>query len=68
MDDETRAAFEALMARMNDQHERLINMITSLQTDFSNTKGFLIGDALVIGRRMRSVEDRLDDLERGSGP
>jgi hypothetical protein len=70
MDDETRAFLEAmearLMARMNNQHERLINVITSLQNDFSNTKGFLIGDALVLGRRVRTVEDRLDDLERGA--
>ena len=69
MDDETKAFLEAmearLMARMNNQHERLINVITSLQNDFSNTKGFLIGDALVLGRRVRTVEDRLDDLERG---
>jgi hypothetical protein len=43
-------------------------VVTALQNDFANTKGFLIGDALVMGRRMRSVEDRLDDLERGSGP
>jgi len=70
MDDETKAFLEAmearLMARMNNQHERLINVITSLQNDFSNTKGFLIGDALVLGRRVRTVEDRLDDLERGA--
>jgi hypothetical protein len=71
MDDESKAflvAMEArLMARMNNQHERLINVVTALQNDFANTKGFLIGDALVMGRRMRSMEDRLDDLERGSG-
>lgn len=67
MDDETRAAFAALMSRMNDQHERLINIITSLHTDFSNTKGFLIGDALVMGRRVRAVEDRLDDIEKKEG-
>jgi hypothetical protein len=73
MDDETKAAFaaidarfDALMARMNNQHERLINIITSLHTDFANTKGFLIGDALVLGRRVRTIEDRLDDLERGA--
>jgi len=70
MDDDTKAFLEAmearLMARMNNQHERLINVITTLQNDFSNTKGFLIGDALVLGRRIRTVEDRLDDLERGA--
>ncbi len=55
MDDETKAflvAMEArLMARMNDQHERLINAITSLRRDFQNTKGFLIKDSLVRVRK-----------------
>ena len=68
MDDETKAlllAIEArLVARMNDQHERLIDAMTSLRSDFDNTKGFLIGDALVLGRRLRGIEDRLDDLEK----
>jgi hypothetical protein len=51
MDDETRAAFEALMTRMNDQHERLIDAMASLRRDFQNTKGFLIEDSLVLGQR-----------------
>lgn len=63
MDDDTRKAFADLMALMNNQHERLIERINSLARDFENTKGFLIGDALVIGRRVSGVEKRLDDLE-----
>ena len=64
MDDETRDAFATLMTRMNDQHERLLDMMTSLRDDFANTKSFLIGDSLVVGRRVRGIEDRLDDLEK----
>ena len=68
MDDETKAflvAMEArLMARMNDQHERLINAMTSLRRDFQNTKGFLIEDSLVLGERTTIVENRLDRLEK----
>ncbi len=66
MDDETREAFATMMARMNDQHERLIERINSLAHDFQNTKGFLIKDSLVLGQRTTIVEDRLDDLERGA--
>lgn len=66
MDDDTRKAFADLMALMNNQHERLIERLNSLARDFQNTKGFLIDDALVLGRRMSSVEKRLDNLERPS--
>jgi arylsulfatase A-like enzyme len=63
MDDETKAAFttleahmnarfDALMTRMNDQFERVID-----------TMG-LLEDAIVLGRRVASIEDRLDKLER----
>ena len=40
------AATEArLMRLMNDQHERVINDLTMLRSDFVNTKDFLIRDA-----------------------
>jgi hypothetical protein len=68
MDDETRAAFAALMGPMNTQHERLIERINSLARDFQNTKRFLIDDALTIGRRVSNVENRLDDLDRNAKP
>ena len=71
MDDETKAAFGAvnarfddMMARMNDQFERVINEIQSQRQDFLNAKGFLLEDALIMGRRLYSVEKRLDELER----
>jgi hypothetical protein len=75
MDDETKAAFttleahmnarfDALMTRMNDQFERVIDTMGSLSTDLRNTKAFLLEDAIVLGRRVASIEDRLDKLER----
>ena len=40
-----------LTARMDDDSERALNRLTSLEQDFQNTKGFLVGDALVSSRR-----------------
>lgn len=67
MDEETRDAFTTLMKRMNDQHERLLDAVTSLRRDFQNTKGFLIEDSLVLGQRTTNAENRLDGLERKQG-
>ena len=75
MDDETRAAFatleahmngrfHALITRMNVQFERVIDTMGSLNTDLRNTKSFLLEDAIVLGRRISNVEDRLDRLEK----
>ena len=56
MDEDIRKAFDELMARMNSQHERLIDRINSLARDFQNKKRFLIEDALTLGRsRISSV-------------
>lgn len=76
MDEETRQAFAelkaaiaelsgTLTARMNDQHERLLNRLASLEADFTNTKGFLVGDAVVAGRRWLDLDERVSRLERG---
>ena len=64
MDDETRAAFAALMTRMNDQFEKVIDRINLLGADFRNTKAFLIEDAIGMERRMFSLEDRITRLEK----
>ena len=53
-----------LVARMNDQHEQLLDRLTALEADFLNTKGFLIEDAIVSGRRNAQMEARLTRLER----
>lgn len=68
MDEETRAYLDAikaeLMTQMNNQHERVIDEITTLRADFQNTKGFLVEDALVTGRRLSITEQRVTRLER----
>nr|WP_294550939.1 hypothetical protein [uncultured Rhodopila sp.] len=64
MDDETKAAFAEMMARMNDGFERVLNEISTLKTDFQNTKGFLLEDSIVTSRRTLTIEDRLSALER----
>jgi hypothetical protein len=69
MDEELRLHLEAmeerLMARMNTQHERLIESTDGLRSDFQATKGFLLEDAIVTGRRLLTIEERLSRLERG---
>lgn len=64
MDDETKQAFAALLARMNEGFERTLNRLEALEKDFANTKGFLIGDSLVASRRWLDPEDRVAGLER----
>jgi len=68
MDEELRKYLEAmegrLTARMNDQHESVLNRLTSLEGDFQNTKGFLVEDAIISGRRWMDHETRLGRLER----
>jgi uncharacterized protein (DUF1778 family) len=69
MDEELRGYLEAmegrLTARMNDQHERVLNRLASIERDFQNTKDFLVGDALVSGRRWLDLEARVTKLEDG---
>jgi len=52
-----------IMARV----DRLQDAVTALARDFQNTKGFLIDDALTLGRRVSGVENRLDDLDKDGG-
>jgi len=74
MDEELKAYLDGMESRImkmegrlikliNDQHERLIDKVGTLSRDFQNTKGFLIEDAIVLGRRMTNIENRLDDLK-----
>lgn len=64
MDDELRAYLDAMRQEFNDAQERLINRFAALEQDFQNTKGFLIGDALVSGRRWLDLDERVSCLER----
>ncbi len=50
MDDETRAALARLEAHMNGGFDAMMTR--------------LLEDAIVLGRRISNVEDRLDRLER----
>jgi hypothetical protein len=52
---------ERLLTRFNDGQESLLNR---LKADFQNTKGFLVDDAIVSGRRWFEVDRRLSRVER----
>jgi hypothetical protein len=70
MDEELRQYLEAmearLTARVNDRHERLLNRLTAIERDFTNTKDFLVGDSLISGRRWLDLEAPVAKLERGA--
>ena len=69
MDEEMRRYLEAmegcLMMRLNNSEERILNRLDALERDFTNTKGFLVGDSLTSGRRWFDLEARVTKLERG---
>jgi hypothetical protein len=47
MGDELRAHLGAMRKEFNDGQGRLLNRLASLEQDFQNTRGFLVGDAIV---------------------
>jgi hypothetical protein len=55
--------FRRFVAQINDKLERILNRMTSLEGDFQNTKGFLVNDAAIGGRRWLDLEDRVTKLE-----
>jgi hypothetical protein len=69
MDADLRAHLEAMegriMAKINDGQERIINRLSSIERGFTNTKGFLVEDAVVTSRRWLDMDDRVTKLERG---
>ena len=71
MDEETKRFLDAmearLTARLNDNFERILKRLTSLEQDFQNTKGFLVGDALVSSRRWLDLEARVAKPENKNG-
>ena len=64
MDEELRTYLDAMRKEFNDAQEKLLNRLAALEQDFQNTKGFLIGDALVSGRRWLDLDERVSRLER----
>ena len=69
MDEELRAYLDAMRRELNDAQERLLNRLTSLEHEFQNAKGFLVGDAVISSRRWLNLDERVTRLERGGkGP
>lgn len=64
MDEELRAYLDALIGRMNTKLDEILNKLSALRADADNTKTFLIEDALTLGRRMTSLEERIEALEK----
>jgi len=64
LDEELRDYLDAMLVKINDGQERLLNRMASLEQDFINTKGFLVGDAIVSGRRWLDLDERVGRLER----
>jgi hypothetical protein len=60
MDDDE---FRRFVAQINDKLEQILNRLVSVESDFQNTKGFLIGDAALSGRRWLDLEARVTKLE-----
>ena len=71
MDEETKRFFDAmearLTARLNDNSERILNRLASLERDLENTKSFLVGDALIGSRRWLDLDARVTKLESKNG-
>lgn len=53
-----------LRTDMNNKLEQVLDAVTVQRGDLHNAKAFLFEDAIVTGRRMMSIEDRLARLER----
>jgi hypothetical protein len=64
MDEETKAYLDKMTGQMNNGFERLLDQMSTLRGDFQNTKSFLLEDAIVLGRRSLTIEERLARLER----
>lgn len=56
--------FRRFMAQVNTKLEQILNRLAGLEQDFQNTKGFLIGDAVVSSRRWLDLDERVSRLER----
>lgn len=64
MDEELKAYLAAMRQDFNDNMERILNRLGSIERDFTNTKDFLIGDTLVSSRRWLDLESRVSKLEK----
>ncbi len=62
---ELNAVNDRLMARLNNSEERILNRLATMEDDASNTKGFLLNDAVIASRRWLDLETRGTRLEDG---
>ena len=60
MDDETRARFDAMDARLSC----LLDAMAIIRADFYNTKEFLLREISANARRINGISERLDRLEK----
>lgn len=65
MDEELRRYLDAMLRKITDGQKIILKRLTSLERDFQNTKGFLLNDAVVAGRRLFDLQARVTRLERG---
>ena len=63
MDEDLQKYLDGMMAQINDKFERMLDEMSTLRSDFQNSKAFLLEDAIITGRRSLSVEQRLSKLE-----
>jgi len=70
MEDELKAYLDEMRREINDGQERRLNRLASLEQVLMNTKGFLVGDAIISGRRWLDVDECAGRVEpdQRSGP
>ena len=83
MDEETARAFDALMRRINDNHEAVLTQLRQLESDVRNlrtehttTRNSVLALPMTVLqaiegpllRRITDTEDRIAKLERKDGP
>ena len=65
MDDETKQRFDALMQRMNDGFESVLDQISAMRADTDNTRGHVLyglQENLTLSQRITKVEEELRRL------
>lgn len=68
MDEELRSYLDAMLAEIVSRQGMVLDKLWVLERDFQNTREFLLGDALVGGRRWLDLEERVGRLEKKGGP
>jgi hypothetical protein len=69
MTDDEKAFFENMLTQVNTKMADLLDAITLVRDDVTNTKGhvvYVMEDSLTLGRRISRLEDEM--RQRRSGP